>query len=79
MLIKFGFIKKERIDNHEIFSDVRINSNKVKMHYYVSKEKSKKIIDYLKENDIGITKTQISSELNLSSELNMRSFMIGGK
>ncbi|MFW9825397.1 MAG: hypothetical protein ACFFE4_20820 [Candidatus Thorarchaeota archaeon] len=65
MLLKFNYIKSEMIDNHQIFFEVKFNLKNVKVNYFTSKEKSKLIINYLKNNDIGITKTKLSSDLNI--------------
>ncbi|MHA2182836.1 MAG: hypothetical protein ACXAAH_15560 [Promethearchaeota archaeon] len=65
MLLKFNCIKKEKIDNHEIYFKFNFNLKNVKFNYFTSKEKSKLIIDYLKNNDIGITKTKISTDLKI--------------
>jgi len=35
------------------------------LQYFTSKEKSKLIIDYLKINDIGITKTRLAGDLKI--------------
>ncbi|MFX1455239.1 MAG: hypothetical protein ACFFDB_07665 [Promethearchaeota archaeon] len=65
MLLKFNYIKSEMIDNHQIFFEVKFNLKNVKVNYFTSKEKSKLIIKYLKNNDLGITKTKLSSDLNI--------------
>ncbi|MHA2037027.1 MAG: hypothetical protein ACW98X_11365 [Promethearchaeota archaeon] len=65
MLLKFNYIKTEEIDNHEIYFEFEFNLKTIKFTYYTSKEKSRQIIDYLKNNDIGITKTKISSDLKI--------------
>jgi len=36
-----------------------------KFRYFTSKEESKKILEYLKENDYGITKTHLSINLGM--------------
>jgi predicted transcriptional regulator len=65
MLLKFGFIKKEEIENHEIYFDARTKESKLAKNYISSKEKSKKIIDFLKENDQGLTKTHLAKVLEM--------------
>jgi predicted transcriptional regulator len=65
MLLKFNYIKTEKIDNHEIYFEFNFNLKNIKFNYFTSKDKSKQIIDYLKNNDIGITKTKISTDLKL--------------
>jgi predicted transcriptional regulator len=65
MLVKFNFIRKETLDNHDIYFDADMNFEDVKKKYFTSKTKSKKIIDYLKVNNDGITKTQLSNDLKM--------------
>ena len=54
ILGKFNFIKKSYIENRAIFYDSKLEFNEVKIYYFTSKDKSKKIIEYLKINDFGI-------------------------
>ena len=63
MLLRFDFIRKEEIENHEIFFDSKLSSGASKFTYVTSKDRSKKIIDYLKENNFGVAKTRISLDL----------------
>ncbi|MFX1311987.1 MAG: hypothetical protein ACFFHD_05190 [Promethearchaeota archaeon] len=65
MLLKFKFIKMTRFQNHDIYFDSAFDLKKSKFKYLISKEKSKKIIEYLKTYDFGITKTQLSKELKM--------------
>ena len=65
ILLKFKYIKAENLDNHEIYFEYNFNLKNIKFSYFTSKEKSKLIIDYLKNNDIGITKTKISTDLKI--------------
>jgi predicted transcriptional regulator len=65
MLVRFDFIKKEEYMNHEIFFDSKLESIDKKLSYYISKDKSKKIIEYLKTNNFGITKTHLSTDLGI--------------
>ncbi|MFW9867095.1 MAG: hypothetical protein ACFFEN_13450 [Candidatus Thorarchaeota archaeon] len=65
MLLKFDFIKSESIEQHEVYFDSNFDLKRSKFTYFSSKEKSKQIITYLKNNDIGITKTQISADLKI--------------
>jgi len=64
-LIRFNFILKESFDNHEIFFDSHIDFEAVKINYITSREKSKKIIDFLKQNNVGTSKTWLSSVLDM--------------
>ncbi|MFW9865290.1 MAG: hypothetical protein ACFFEN_04255 [Candidatus Thorarchaeota archaeon] len=65
MLIRFGFIRKEDFENHDIFFDSNFNADNKKLSFYTSKEQSKKILEYLKVNDHGITKTHLSLDLGM--------------
>ena len=65
ILIKFDFIKKEIYDHHEVYFDTKISEKDAELIYYHSNEKSKAIIEYLKENNIGISKTRLSEDLHM--------------
>ena len=65
VLQKFNFIKKEKIENHDVYFDSNFDVKNSKFAYITSKDKSKKIINYLKNNDYGITKTQLSKNLKI--------------
>ncbi|MFX1328150.1 MAG: hypothetical protein ACFE91_08405 [Promethearchaeota archaeon] len=65
ILIKFNFIKKRIIDKYEIFFDAKLDYRKAKFNFYVSLKKSNKIIQYLQNNNTGITKTKLSKSLNM--------------
>jgi predicted transcriptional regulator len=65
MLLKFNFLKKEIIDDHETYSIPNVDSKTAELSYYISKAKSQKIISYLRENDIGVSKTKLSEDLQM--------------
>lgn len=65
ILLKFEFIKKERIENRDVYYTPDVDKSKAHKLHYVYKPKSQKIINYLKLNDLGASKTQISSDLNM--------------
>ncbi|MFW9879307.1 MAG: winged helix-turn-helix transcriptional regulator [Candidatus Thorarchaeota archaeon] len=65
MLEKFAFIRREEFENHEIFFEMSIDENNNRFRFLTSKEKSKRIIEFLKKHDYGITKTQLSSDLGM--------------
>jgi len=65
MLLKFNFVKKEVIDNHDIYSAPDINTKTAELSYYISKRKSRNIINYLTQNDIGVSKTRLSVDLQM--------------
>ncbi|MFX1321702.1 MAG: hypothetical protein ACFFAQ_08660 [Promethearchaeota archaeon] len=65
MLEKFGYIKKEKIENHNVYFDSEVAFNEVRIKYYLSNRKCEKIIGYLQINKIGINKTQLSTDLSM--------------
>ncbi|MFW9824258.1 MAG: hypothetical protein ACFFE4_15050 [Candidatus Thorarchaeota archaeon] len=65
ILRKFNFIKKKKLDNHDVYFDSNFDIKKSRFAYITSKKKSKEIIDFLKKNDFGITKTQLSKNLKI--------------
>ena len=65
ILEKFNFIKKIIVDNHVIYFDSNINLRDSNKLYLISKEKCKRIINYLKINNFGITKSHLSRDLNI--------------
>jgi len=65
ILIKFNFIKKKIIDNHIVYFDSNISLRDTNKLYLISKEKSKRIINYLKINNFGITRTKLAKVLNI--------------
>ena len=65
VLLIFNFINSSKIENHDVYFSINFNPMKVRALYYISNEKCSKIIDYLKFNDHGITKTKLSKELNM--------------
>lgn len=65
MLLKFDFIHKEILEKHEIYFDATKQFDEIISKYFTSKEKSKEIINFLKSDDIGVTKTSLSHELNM--------------
>lgn len=65
MLLDFNFINKQVLDFHEVYFDSKMDFEKVKLFYFISNEKCRKILDYLKTNKSGSTKTQISTDLGM--------------
>ncbi|MFX1395103.1 MAG: winged helix-turn-helix transcriptional regulator [Promethearchaeota archaeon] len=65
ILTKFNFIEKKIIDNHIVYFDSNIDLKESKKIYVFSKEKSKRIINYLKTNNLGITRTKLARVLNI--------------
>ena len=62
---KIKFIKAEKFENHDVYFDAQFNVKNAKITYFTSKEKGKKIIDYLQENDYGISKSKLSNALKM--------------
>ncbi|MFW9785302.1 MAG: hypothetical protein ACFFFB_23685 [Candidatus Heimdallarchaeota archaeon] len=67
ILIKFTYISKEKIENSDVYFDVNVKSEDRVRIYFISKAKCKQIIDFLDENQEGITRYQISERLNMHS------------
>ena len=65
MLLKFDFISKEILENHEIYYDATIEFEDFSSKYFIAKEKSQKNINFMKKINLGITKTNLSHELNM--------------
>jgi len=65
MLMKFDLIEKTEIDNHEVYFGKNVDIKTVEASYFIQHGKSQAIIHYLKDNNIGTTKTQISSDLRM--------------
>ncbi|MFX1455532.1 MAG: hypothetical protein ACFFDB_09190 [Promethearchaeota archaeon] len=65
ILLKFGFIKTTKIENHEIFFNSKLNQDEVKKYYFSTiKEKSKKMLNFLKNYELGITGLKLASILH---------------
>jgi predicted transcriptional regulator len=67
MLIKFMYINKEKFGNQEAYFNITIKPEDRRIIYLMSKDKCKQIINFLKVNQEGITKHQISEHLNMHS------------
>jgi len=65
MLLKFEFITKEMLENHETYFDTSSEIDNKKVKYFTTKEKSQKIITFMKKDNIGTTKTHLSQELKM--------------
>ncbi len=65
ILTEFQFVKKEAYGNHEIYFDFKIDLKRAKKNFLTFNEKSKKIMEYLKHLDGGITKNQLASDLKM--------------
>lgn len=65
ILLKFNFIKEAEINNCKIYFDLNLDLEKIKRNYYLKNKKSRKIIEYLKINNQGITQTSLSANLGM--------------
>jgi DNA-binding MarR family transcriptional regulator len=65
ILLKFNFIKKEKLDHHDAYFHLDIEPEHYKILHLISREKCKEIVEYLKINNIGITRNRLSEELNM--------------
>ncbi|MBN1803214.1 MAG: HTH domain-containing protein [Candidatus Lokiarchaeota archaeon] len=66
-LMEFKFVKRKTINNHEVYFDARVDFEIAKARFLTLKKKSKEIIEFLLDNDLGSTKTQMSKELGMHS------------
>ena len=60
-----NFISKEILENHEIYFDATTEFVDKKAEYFTTKEKSQKIINFMKNDNLGSSKTKLSHELNM--------------
>ncbi|MFX1276126.1 MAG: hypothetical protein ACFFBP_06230 [Promethearchaeota archaeon] len=65
ILLEFNFINMIEEDNHELYFNHKTKPDMAKLIYYRTNEKSKKILAYLKSNNTGVTKTEISKNLDM--------------
>jgi len=65
MLVKFEYLRREKIDNLECYFDLSIDSKEAEAFHFITREKYQKIIQYLKFNEEGYTKTHLSEELGM--------------
>ncbi|GAG75247.1 unnamed protein product, partial [marine sediment metagenome] len=65
ILLKYEFIRTTKIDNREAYFEKYINPEYDKVLHLIFREKYQSIIEHLRENDYGISKTQLSRELGM--------------
>jgi len=65
MLLKFDFIAKEILENHDIYFNASTEFEDIRSKYFTTKEKSQKIINFMKRDNLGVTKTSLSQELKM--------------
>ena len=67
ILLKFEYIRSKFIENHEIFFEMNLESDNDEILYFISKEKSEEVINYLLLNQEGATRTKMSQDLKFHS------------
>ena len=65
ILMEFEFIERKKIESQPVYFVKGINFEKVKQNFVISKKKSQEIIEYLRNNAGGITKTQLKKTLSM--------------
>ncbi|TXT65281.1 MAG: hypothetical protein BAJALOKI1v1_450011 [Promethearchaeota archaeon] len=65
MLEKFDYIKIGTIQGHTAYFATEVPPKEMNTQYILNKPKSKRILFYLEENDIGVTKTKIAEDLSM--------------
>ncbi|MBN1799944.1 MAG: right-handed parallel beta-helix repeat-containing protein [Candidatus Lokiarchaeota archaeon] len=65
MLNKFQFVRLEQIGNQHAYFDNETKHQDTELMHFISREKSKNIIEYLKKNDEGCLLTELSKELGM--------------
>ncbi|MBN1799856.1 MAG: hypothetical protein JW891_00020 [Candidatus Lokiarchaeota archaeon] len=65
ILMKFEYIKKASLDNHDIFFSTEVKSKDYEKLYLLSKKKCKRMLSFMKDFDDGITKTMVSTNLGI--------------
>ncbi|MBN1802222.1 MAG: hypothetical protein JW891_11990 [Candidatus Lokiarchaeota archaeon] len=63
MLLRFNFLEKQKFDNHDLYYKFGIDFKLVKFAYL--RTKNDLLLSYLKKNDIGTSKTQLSRDLGM--------------
>ena len=65
VLFKFNLVRKEKINGFEAFFDSKLPSEKDNVFHIISRDKCRKIIEYLKIHEEGCTKNHLSKELGM--------------
>lgn len=65
MLLKFNFIKKTNVENREIYYNSSLSEENAKILHFMGRERTLKIINYLKKNPNGSPKYRISKDLKM--------------
>ena len=67
MLIKFMYIEKEKIDNLDTYFNINVKSEDRMLIFLTSNDNYRRVIDFIRENQEGTSKHQISEQLNMHS------------
>ncbi|MFX1371856.1 MAG: hypothetical protein ACFFCE_08345 [Promethearchaeota archaeon] len=65
MLLKFDYIKKTKMENRELYYDSRYSEKKARFLHFMGRERTLKIIYYLKKKPNGSSKYRISKDLKM--------------
>ena len=65
ILQEFNYIKKTTIENHDIYFEVKMDLDDAIVRFYLKNKKCKKIIEHLKSNYLGDSKTSMARNLNM--------------
>ena len=65
ILVRFNCVSKAIVGKHQIFFVSSVDVDDATVAHYTSKKNSIQIIEYFRNNDVGITKTQLSTELKM--------------
>lgn len=63
MLLKFDYVRMTKIQRYKVYYDAEAPVDFIKKSYLKSMDISQAILEFLKQNDLGATKTQMSREL----------------
>ncbi len=67
ILNKFGYIRKKKISNHEVYFASSENQDLDEAIHLVGKEKGQKIVEYFLQYNEGVTQTQLCRKLGMHS------------
>ncbi len=65
MLLKFNYIKRTQVGHCEIYFDSALSAQKASVLHFLSREKTIKIMNYLRENSNGCPKYRLSKEIKM--------------
>ena len=65
ILLKFNFIRKEKIDNFDAYFEISMDDKNLQLIHLISRDKCKEIIEFFANNNEGYTKNQVYTELGM--------------